>query len=300
MGTAAIPVPPALELKLDEGFIAAKDNLRLYWRSLLPRDPAATLGHVAIVHGYCEHSGRYREAMERLASAGWGAHAFDYRGHGQSDGRRAHVEDFGDYLGDLDAFLERVRGQADGKPVVLLGHSLGGLICARWAVGKRSGVDGIALSSPFVGLAFEPPRLMVAGARLADRFVPWAPISNGLKIEQLTHDPEIQRATEHDPLYTRHTTPRWFRETSRAQAELLARAREVTLPLLVMGGGEDPIASPQAIRRFFEQAASEPKTYRLYPGMLHEILNEVDRARVFADLLAWLGERAAACHTPSA
>ncbi|HCF61596.1 MAG TPA: alpha/beta hydrolase, partial [Myxococcales bacterium] len=75
--------------------------------------------------------------MERLARAGFAAHALDYRGHGQSDGRRAHVDDFGEYVADLESFLERVGGQAGGRKVFLMGHSLGGLICARWALGRK-------------------------------------------------------------------------------------------------------------------------------------------------------------------
>ncbi|MGI5865358.1 MAG: lysophospholipase [Myxococcales bacterium] len=299
MQTASAPERPGPELKLDEGFIASKDSLRLYWRSLAPADPAQARAHVAIVHGYCEHSGRYREAMERLARAGFAAHAFDFRGHGQSDGRRTHVEDFGDYVADLDALLERVRGQAAGRKVFLMGHSLGGLICARWALGRTGPVAALALVSPFMGMAFEPPRLKALFARFADKVVPWLPVPNGLALEGLTHDPEILRATERDPLYQRTTTPRWFREATRAQREVFERAGELTLPCQVMGGSEDPIADPKAIRRLHEAIGSQPKALQIYPGMLHEILNELDRERVWADLLAWW-EQQLALDAPSA
>jgi alpha-beta hydrolase superfamily lysophospholipase len=290
MATPSAAAGGSLPASLEEGFIAARDNLRLYWRSFSPPEPRA---HVAIVHGYCEHSGRYREAMERLARAGLAAHAFDYRGHGQSDGRRAHVDRFSDYLDDLDGFLAHVRARADGKPVVLLGHSLGGLICARWAQERAAGVQALALSSPFLGMAFSPRWLEVKFAGLAEWAIPWLPVPSPLKIEQLTHDPEIQRVTAQDPLYQRHTTPRWFKEAMAAQSEAFARAGTLALPCLVMGGSDDPIASPEAIRRFHDRIAAAPKAYRSYPGMLHEILNELDRDRVYVDLLAWIDERIA-------
>ncbi len=299
MQTSSASEKPGPELRLDEGFIASKDSLRLYWRSLVPVDPAQARAHVAIVHGYCEHSGRYRETMERLARAGFAAHALDYRGHGQSDGRRAHVDDFGEYVADLESFLERVGGQAGGRKVFLMGHSLGGLICARWALGRKGSVAALALVSPFMGMAFEPPRLKALFAKLADRVVPWLPVSNGLALEGLTHDPEIRRATERDPLYQHTTTPRWFREATRAQREVFERAAELTIPCQVMGGSEDPIADPKAIRRLYEAIGSEPKVFKPYAGMLHEILNELDRDRVFADLLAWWDQQLAS-DAPSA
>src|SRR3954468_20714771 len=97
----------------DEGFFSAKDNLRLFWESDLPdREPKA---HVAIVHGYGDHAGRYRATIDALVKDGFGVHAFDYRGHGQGDGRRAYADRFTDYVDDLEAFWRKLSGPTNGK-----------------------------------------------------------------------------------------------------------------------------------------------------------------------------------------
>lgn len=280
--------PKGQNLALDEGFITTSDGVRLYRRALVPREPSQARGHIAIVHGYGEHSGRYREVMQRLAREGLAAHAFDLRGHGQSQGRRAHVDAFAQYLLDLDAHFEHVQARASGAPVFALGHSLGGLILATWLIDRCPEVVGAVLASPFVGLALEVPRLKELAARALDHVAPGFALGNGLRYEQLTHDLEIIAATRADPLYQRITTPRWFFETQRAQASTCQRAGELKLSCLVLVGEADPIASPAATRRFFGALGSQDKALANYDGFLHELFNETGRDRVFADVHAWL------------
>ena len=288
--TSGEPGKPGL--RLDEGFFAAKDNLRLYWRTVRPSEAGAVRGHLALVHGYGDHCARYRELMEHLGRRGIAVHAFDYRGHGQSDGRRAHVDRFRDYTDDLEVLLGHARQDAEGQPLFVLGHSLGALIVLRWALeARRDGIAGLVLSSPFLTLAFEPPRFKVLAARLAERVLPWMPFGNELKVEQLTHDRAIQEATRADPLYLHTTTPRWFFETTAAQKEAKARAVELVLPCLILHGSADPIAAPEASQRLWSLASSREKTLKTYPGLLHELFNEVGREQVMADLDAWLDAR---------
>jgi alpha-beta hydrolase superfamily lysophospholipase len=277
-----------IELTLDEGFFTTRDGLRLYWRSVAPRDGSLVRAHLAVVHGYGEHVGRYRETMERLANAGFASLACDFRGHGQSQGVRAHVDRFEDYLADLDELVSQTSARAKGKKLFALGHSLGGLILARWSLGKKDGVAGLMLSSPFLGLAFQPPRVKLLGAKVLTYLAPRLHLGNELKIDELTHDPVIRRATAADPLYQHVTTAGWFRQTTGAQAETLSRARELTLPCLVLVGDADRIADPAGGRRLFESAGSADKDFKSYPGLFHELLNEIDRDKVFADILDWL------------
>ncbi len=279
----------AQEVRLDEGFFAAKDNLRLYWRSARPNDAAAVRAHVALVHGYADHSGRYRELMAHLARRGIAVHAFDYRGHGQSDGRRAHVERFSDYTDDLEVLLGNARQDSQGQPLFILGHSLGGLIALRYVLEeRREGIAGLVLSSPFLQFAFKPPRLKVLAGRLVERVAPWVPIGNELREESLTRDRALQEATRRDPLYLHTTTPRWFSQTTAAQADIASHLGELDLPCLILHGGADPIAAIEGSRRLFASARAADKTLKVYEGMLHETFNEVGRDKVLADLVAWL------------
>jgi len=153
------------EMRHVTGEMTAADGLRLARRSWLPaREPVAAL---AVVHGYGEHSGRYAELAGVLAVAGYAVHAYDLRGHGRSGGRRGHVGRFSEYLDDTGLFLAAVRGDEPGRPVVLLGHSLGGLITASYVQQRPTGdLTGLALSSPFLRLTVPVSAFKVAAARV--------------------------------------------------------------------------------------------------------------------------------------
>jgi alpha-beta hydrolase superfamily lysophospholipase len=138
----------------------------------------------------------------------------------------------------------------------------------------------------------KPPAAKVLAAKLAGRIVPWLPVSADIKVAKLTSDPELQRWTERDPLYGRATTPRWFEESTRAQVQALRRARELTIPLLVLAAGADEIADVSAARAFVEAAASSDKRLVVYDGFRHEIFNEVRREEPIGEAVAWLDAHA--------
>jgi alpha-beta hydrolase superfamily lysophospholipase len=246
---------------------------------------------VAVLHGGGDHSGRYPALTAGLVRAGFEVALLDFRGHGQSDGRRWHVDTFDDYLADIDAFLGRLCQDGYAGKLFVAAHSMGSLIAARWGVDHWREPAGFVLSSPYLRLAMRPPLAKVWGARLAGRIVPWLPVATGLTSAALTSDPELQAWTDHDPLYGRKTTPRWFDEASRAQVEVMERAAEFRAPLLVLAAGADTIADPAASRRFVETVQSKDKQFVLYPGFRHEIFNEVERERPVADAVAWLAAR---------
>lgn len=281
--------PSASEARREDGFLHARDNLRLYWQRYTPPSPRAT---VAVAPGGGDHSGRYPGLTAALVRAGFEVALLDFRGHGQSDGRRWHVDAFSDYLGDLDVFLAHVRAGAAGRRLFVVGHSQGGLVTAAWAVAGRREVAGVVLSSPYFKLALDPPRLKVLGARLAGLAVPWLPVATGLTAEDLTSDEDMRRWIDADPLYGRATTPRWFSESLRAQAEILPRAPTFTHPLLVLVGGADRVADAAAARAFFDAAGSRDKQLESYPGFRHELFNEREAGRPIGDAVAWLGARA--------
>lgn len=274
-----------------DGFFAAADNLRLYWQRFDPEGEAVAT--VAIVHGFCEHSGRYLPLIRTLVEGGFEVHAMDYRGHGQADGRRGHVDRFGDYVDDLDRFIGRIRERSHRK-LFVLGHSLGGLILASWLLEKGSdGASGAIFASPYLELAFRPPWIKVTAARILGRIIPFLPLPNGLTSDQLTADPEMRAAADRDPLYNHTVTPRWFEETGAAQQMVRGRASEIEVPSLVLCAEADPIASPDAIRRFEEALGASDKTLLSYPAARHEIFNELPqiRERAMSDVLGWLVER---------
>jgi alpha-beta hydrolase superfamily lysophospholipase len=280
--------PLSTEAVRDEGFCDSGDGTRLYWQTYTPAEP---LAFVAVFPGGGDHSGRYPGLTSALVRAGFAVSLLDFRGHGRSDGRRWHVSRFREYLDDADAFVAKVAADADGGKLFVIGHSQGGLIAAAWGLAQERRVAGFVLSSPYLRLALTPPRAKILSARVAGRVVPWLPMPTGLRYADLTSDEEMQRWTEADALYGKATTPRWFTESQRAQAEVVAGAPDFRYPLLVLTGGADRIADAEASAAFVTAAGSEDKELLSYEGLGHEIFNERERERVFADVADWLSAR---------
>jgi lysophospholipase len=277
------------EPQTDDGYFSARDGVRLFRRFVRPS--GTPVAYVVVLHGYAEHVGRQTEIGRALASAGYATWSFDCRGHGNSGGKRAHVEAFDEYLQDLAEFLAQVREKAQGRPLFFLGHSHGALIGIRYLLDHPDAVRGAVLSSPYLRLKLRVSPIKIAAGRILSRVLPSFPMRNELKAEQLTRDVEIQNATRRDPLYQQIATPRWFTESSAAQETCLRRATEFVTPFLLLFGGADPIADPAAGREFFEHATSKDKQHKQYDGLLHELFHEPERDLVFRDVIAWLDER---------
>jgi lysophospholipase len=269
----------------DEGYFSARDGLRLYWQSHVPADCKA---HVAVVHGYGDHGSRYAQMMSHLNADGFACHALDYRGHGRADGRRGFVDRFEDYVSDVAQFVDRCKAQAAGQKLFLFAHSLGGLISIHHLKANAEGLAGAVLSGPYLELAFQAPGFKVLAAKVANRVLPWLPIPTEIKTTQLTRDAAMIAEAEKDPLYLHIVTPRFFLQSTGAQPAARAAGPGIHLPLLLVCGAEDPIASPRAMRTFFEGVASQDKTFKAYPDMLHEPWNEQGREEVYRDISLWI------------
>ncbi len=270
----------------DEGNFASKDGTRLFWRQDVPAtEPKAWLG---VVHGYGDHCGRYTRPIAAWVEAGFGVLSFDYRGHGKAAGARADCNQWDDYLDDMAGFYARLVDAARGKPVFLVAHSHGALIATHFAASAPPELKGVVLTAPFYALAFSPPALTLLGAKLIKGVLPGFKISNALKPEQLSRDLAWQEETKNDPLYLHTTTPRWFFECQAAQKRLAGLGGKITLPLLMLAGTADPIASMPAAKAFFETIGSRDKTFKEYGDYRHEVLMEVGREQVWADISQWI------------
>lgn len=259
-----------------------------------PPQPLAVIG---IVHGYGDHSGCYTELMERLAAAGFEAHAIDLRGHGRSGGRRGFARHWSDFLDDLQAFVERLQRstgahlQAGALPLFLLGQSHGALLLVHAALHGLSGVRGMLFTSPYLRFTLPVTPWKLRVGRLIRTVAPGFPMPTDIRVEMLTSDPEVLVLARGDALRLRIVTPGWFFAAQRAQAEALARAPDFHLPVLIIQGGRDPITDPAASEAFFRRLGSEDKTYRCFTGMRHETLREVGRDEIVEMIIEWLRGR---------
>lgn len=281
--------PSAAEAHHEEGFLNSADHLRLYWQRYTPRDARAT---VAVLHGGGDHSGRYPGITAALVAAGYQVALVDFRGHGQSDGRRWHVDAFSDYLSDLDAFVAKLSQDGVARDqLFVVAHSMGALISATWGLSRGRHVSGFVFSSPWFRLAERPPLVQVLAARAVGRVLPWLPVRVNFTPDDLTTDPDHVRWTERDPLYGHATTPRWFEESMKAQRDVLRRARDWKAPLLVLAAGEDRLADVRATRAFVDAAGADDKRILVYGGLRHEVFNAPDHEKVTGEAVAWLSQR---------
>jgi lysophospholipase len=270
--------------------LTASDGVTL---AIDDRKLPAPRARLVIVHGYAEHFGRYDEFVERLEPHDFECHRFDLRGHGHSAGVAGHVARFEEYLDDLRLFVEHVRALAgDDRPLFLIGHSLGGLIALEYIRRHRGAWRGLVVSSPFLRPGFEVPLVRRVLAAIASHVAPQLSLANPLEPSMVSNDAATVTAYANDPLVFRRTTPRWFTEVESAQEELCDHAAEVTLPLLMLLGGQDEIADHRLAAEVFERIGSEDKTLKQYATMRHEVFNETDRGVVYAELISWLQERA--------
>jgi alpha-beta hydrolase superfamily lysophospholipase len=245
-------------------------------------------GLALVLHGYAEHCGRYHEVARVLTGAGFPTLAFDFRGHGKSEGQRGHTHRFRDYLDDVDAGLRELDRRAgdDALPVLLLGHSNGGLIALRMLADPTrmpTRIRAAVVTSPFLGLKVKVPAIKGAVGRLAGRYAPKLSLPNDLAIEHLTHDPDKLAARRADTLCNDNATARWFTAALRAHEYVLDCAARIDVPTLWLVAGGDRIADPAASRAVHARLRA-PSKYREYPQMHHEVLNEIDRESAFDEI----------------
>ncbi|WP_405866778.1 MULTISPECIES: alpha/beta hydrolase [unclassified Streptomyces] len=232
-----------------------------------------------VVHGYGEHVGRYEELADVLTGHGAAVFGPDHTGHGRSAGERVLIEDFEDVVTDLHAVAELARSAHPGVPVVAIGHSMGGLIAARYAQRYGDELAALVLSGPVIG-AWELP-----GRLLALDEIPDTPISPA----SLSRDPAVGTAYAADPLV-------WHGPMKRPTVEAFARTLETVtkggdvgrLPLLWLHGADDRLVPLAGSRIGIEQLDGGSLTERIYPGARHEVFNETNKAEVFADLTHFL------------
>ena len=238
---------------------------------------------VLLVHGLGEHSGRYEHVGDQMAAAGLDVHAYDHRGNGGSGGRRGHVDHWEQYHDDLAERLVNVRGQAAGRPVVLYGHSMGGLVALGYLLTDRPRPDLVVLSSPALDSTLAEWKKTLAPT--LSRIVPTLAVPNGIDGRTLSRDPAVADKVGADPLATTSSTTRFGAEALAEQERVRRDFGGLTLPTLVLHGLDDGLVPPQAS----EILATLPNVERrTYPGLRHELHNEPEGPAIVDEIIAWI------------
>ena len=273
--------PQAHESKTFAG-VGGVSLFRQVWR------PAGPVRAVLVnIHGLGDHSGLYPILVEHFQSRGITVHAMDLRGNGRSGGQRAYVDRWEEFRGDLHRFLELVREEEAGRPVFLLGNSLGGLIVLDYALHHPDGLRGVIAASPPLGRLAVPPPLLALG-RIMSRIWPRFSVRTGLDLSGLARDPLVTQTVLADPLFHRVGTARLSTEVVATIARVQAAAPDFPLPLLVLHGSADRMVPPEGTRAFMARVRHPDRELREYAGAYHVLFADLDHERVLTDVERWI------------
>jgi lysophospholipase len=268
-----------------EAYLQADDGVGLFVRRFEPNSRDADRW-LFLVHGMSEHGQCYEHVARSAVARGWNVLVPDLRGHGRSGGEHIHVNDFSEYVADLRRIFEW--GGLCSRKTVLVGHSMGGLISARFVQQFPDCVSALALVSPLLGVRVPVSPITVALARILSIVRPKSRFRKRIDPAYSSRNPDALSRGAQDPLMRQSLTAAWYFAMRAALQAAWDLAGRIACPLLVLQAGSDLIVDPHAPHAWLERVASIDKTLRVLPDHYHELLNEIDWANTLADMLDWL------------
>jgi acylglycerol lipase len=258
----------------------------IFYQSWIPDDEIKAI--LLVVHGLAEHSGRYENVVKHFVPKGYAVYAYDHPGHGRSPGDRCYIDRFDDFLQTLECFSGLVRRGFPDTPVYLIGHSMGGAISAAYLTTRQEEFSGAILSGPAVKISDDMSKLTLFMGKVLSALAPKSGLLQ-LEADGISRDPEVVKTYENDPLvYRGKITARLAGELFSAIKRTAENAHKITLPLLIVQGGEDKLVPPDGASLFHERIGSADKSVKIYDGLYHEIFNEPEREEVLTDVENWL------------
>lgn len=262
-------------------------GLKIATRSWTPAgDPRAV---VVLIHGFNAHSGYMVWPAEQLVAEGFAAYTLDLRGRGKSEGERFYVEEFSEYLGDVDKLVNIARTENPGLPVYVIGHSAGGVIATSYVYEHQDEIAGLVCHS----FAFDVgiPNVAALVIKGISHIAPHVHLFT-LKNADFSRDPSAVDAMNNDPLIKDESQPA---ETGAELLKAAERLREnfpnFRVPVFIIHGTADKATMPAGSQYFYDHAGSEDKTLKLYEGHFHDLLNDLDRDIVMSDIKSWIDAR---------
>jgi acylglycerol lipase len=277
-------------LRISQERLDGAGGLKIFMRSWRPEGQVR--GVVVIVHGFNSHSGEYGWVAEQLVASRLAVYAPDLRGRGESDGERFFVNSFSEWVGDVAMVVTLAKSREPAAPVFLLGHSAGGVVSCLYALEHQTELAGLICES----FAHEVPApdFALSVFKGLSHVAPHAHILR-LKNEDFSRDPKVVQAKNSDPLIVNEIQPtQTLAEMVRADERLRNEFPRITLPVLILHGTADKATRPSGSQRFYDTAGSTDKTLKLYEGHFHDLLNDLDKEVVMADIKAWVADRVAA------
>ncbi len=267
----------------------AHDNLEIFaqaWEPTMPQPKAV----VCLVHGLGEHTSRYAHVAEALGKQGFALFGADLRGHGRSGGPRGHISSIEDFMQDIDLSLAQARIRYPGLPIILYGHSLGGIQVLHYGLTRKPDVKGVIATSSGLHTALEKQYLKVLMAKILGALIPNTSIASGLDPKSISRDEKVVQAYINDPLVHDKISLGFGKIMVGVTSWTLAHADEFTLPLLLLHGKADLLAFPSSSTEF-AASLKEKCTLVLWDDAYHELHNEFEKEEVFKTMTLWMDAR---------
>ncbi len=259
-------------------------GVELFVSKNLVKNPKAA---AIIVHGICEHAGRYDYVVSRLNDFGYSVYRFDNRGHGRSGGERGYIADYQIFIDDAQKIVGIAEEENPGILLFMLGHSMGGFITASCGVKYPDRLAGQILS----GAAVTVQPIFKDMAFFDYNATPLAPIPNTLS-DIICRDPQVVRNYKEDPLVIKEFTTKLRGELFiRGAKHLMNSMSTYKYPCLILHGGGDQIVTPYSSKYFYDHISSTDKQLKIYEGLYHEILNEPEKDTIIEDIRLWIEAR---------
>ncbi len=262
-------------------------GLKIFVRSWLPEGKPRAL--LVIVPGFNSHSGQYLDVAAQFAQSGLAVYAVDLRGRGKSDGERFFVDSFADYVADVHTTVKLAKSRLPGCKTFVLGHSAGGVVSCGYTLDHQSEIVGLVCES----FAFQVPApdFALAVIKGVSHIAPHAHVLK-LKNEDFSRDPAQVAFLNADPLIAHETQPtKTVAEMVRADERLKRDFPQIKVPVFILHGTLDKATKPSGSQLFYDKVGSSDKTLKLYEGHYHDLLHDVGKEAVMADVQAWLDKR---------
>lgn len=270
-----------------EYIVKTPDKIDLFIRSFEAVNPKAV---VLVVHGMGEHGDRYIDLSSKLGDVGFRVMTMDHRGHGRSSGKRGHTPSFDHLMNDIQLVVDKTDQLFSGLPIFIFSQSMGANLALNYMIRRQdSRIIGLISSSPYLRLAFDPPKWKVVLGRLASRIYPKLAQTTGLEVEAISRIPEVIEKYKKDPLVHDQITASFFVEVHQAGPYAIKHIDKIKIPVLVMHGDADRLTSAEASRELVERSGDNVKGIFFSEGY-HELHNEPNREEVFHAMNEWMSE----------
>lgn len=279
-----------MEATLEKSYFKGRDGTKFYYKKDIPKEPRAV---IIVVHGFAEHLGRYEYIKDKLYESDFAVYRYDLRGHGRTEGEKGHIDSFNQFIEDTDELVNLAHEEFSQLPIYMLGHSMGGLITFSYGLKHKDKLKGQILSGAAVRKVPQVEGVKGGLIQFLNFFAPKMRVEQELS-EDICTDKKVVKAYEKDPLVLKDATLNFYVQFLLKGTKFVEdNIQGYNYSCLILHGEKDKIIPKEASTYIYKNISSKDKEIKIYKGLYHEILNEVEKDIVIKDIINWIEKRGA-------